>query len=68
MFEHCSDVIFRDVTLQGDTKLLLIYLDGMIDKDIIQSVILKPLMYEGIPQGIGPIDSIAQMCDQQLFA
>lgn len=68
MFERCSDVIFRDVTLQGDTKLLLIYVDGLIDKDIIQSVILKPLMYEGIPQGIGPIDSIAQMCDQQLFA
>ncbi|PQP89493.1 GerAB/ArcD/ProY family transporter [Paenibacillus sp. AR247] len=40
----------------------------MIDKDIIQSVILKPLIYEGIPQGVGPIDSIAQMCDQQLFA
>ncbi|OZB97941.1 spore germination protein [Paenibacillus sp. XY044] len=68
MFERCSDIVFRDVTLQGNTKLLLIYVDGMIDKDIIQSVILKPLMYDGIPQGIGPIDSIAQMCDQQLFA
>ncbi|MBB3128419.1 spore germination protein KA [Paenibacillus rhizosphaerae] len=68
IFERCSDVVFRDVTLQGNIRLLLIYVDGMIDKDIIQSTILKPLLYEGIPQGIGPIDSIAQMCEQEMFA
>lgn len=68
IFERCSDVVFRDVTLQGDIRLLLIYVDGMIDKDLIQFTILKPLLCEGIPHGIGPIDSIAQMCEQEMLA
>lgn len=68
MFERCSDVVYREVALKGNARLLLVYVDGMIDKDIIQSVILKPLIYEGIPQGSGPIDSILEMYEQELFA
>jgi Bacillus/Clostridium GerA spore germination protein. len=68
IFEHCSDVVFRHVTLQDDSKLLLVYVDGMIDKDLVQSSIIKPLIYDGVPQGIGPLGSLAQMCDKELVA
>ncbi|QHW29656.1 spore germination protein [Paenibacillus rhizovicinus] len=68
LFEHCSDVVFRSVALQDNAKLLLVYVDGMIDKELVQSSILKPLMYDGLPQGLRTLDSLAQMCNLQLVA
>lgn len=68
IFENCSDLVFRRLSLNNDAKLLLVYVDGMIDKDLVQSSILKPLLYEGIPQGLGALDSLAQMCDHELVA
>lgn len=68
VFHHCSDIIYREFTIQGQTKLLLVYAEGMIDTNFIASNVLKPLMYGGLPQGLGPIDSLAQMCEQELFS
>ncbi|MCM3628285.1 spore germination protein [Paenibacillus glycanilyticus] len=68
IFEHCSDIVFRRVTLRDDAKLLLLYVDGMIDKDLVQNTILKPLLYEGVPQGLGVLSSLAQMCEMELVA
>ncbi|MBM7569457.1 spore germination protein [Paenibacillus sacheonensis] len=68
IFELCSDVVFRSVALQDNAKLLLVYVDGMIDKDVVQSSILRPLIYDGLPQGLRTLDSLAQMCDLQLVA
>jgi spore germination protein len=68
MFQNCSDVMFREVTIQGQTKLLLIYVDGMVNTDLITANVLKPLMYDGLPQGLGTIDSIAQMFEQELLS
>ncbi len=44
---HNSDVIFRSFEL-GFTKLqaTIVYIDGMIDKDLIQNTILKQMMQE----------------------
>ncbi|WP_090820539.1 spore germination protein [Paenibacillus sp. yr247] len=68
IFQNCPDIIFRDITIHGQTKALLIYLDGMVNTDIITSNILKPLIYDGLPQGLGMIDSLAQMCKQELVS
>ncbi|GLX70610.1 putative membrane protein YfkQ [Paenibacillus glycanilyticus] len=68
IFEHCSDIVFRRLSLRGDDKLLLVYVDGMIDKELVQSSMLKPLLYHGVPQGLGVLDSLAQMCEQELVA
>jgi spore germination protein len=67
-FQNCSDIIYREITIHGQIKLLMIYVDGMIDTNIIISNVLKPLMYNGLPQGLGTIDSIAQMFEQELFS
>jgi spore germination protein len=68
IFQNCSDIIFREIMIHGETKLLLIHVDGMINTDIITSNVLKPLMYDGLPQGLGTIDSIAKMFEQELFS
>ncbi|MDU4694637.1 MULTISPECIES: spore germination protein [Paenibacillus] len=68
MFQECSDVVFRELTIRGHTKLLMIYVDGMINTETFESNVLKPLIYEGVPQGLGTIDSITYMCEQELFS
>ncbi|MDF2653291.1 MAG: GerA spore germination protein [Paenibacillus sp.] len=68
IFQNCSDIMFREIMSHGKTKVLLIYVDGMINSDLIISNVLKPLMYDGLPQGLGTVDSVAQMCEQDLFS
>ncbi|MFC4807995.1 spore germination protein [Paenibacillus sp. GCM10023250] len=68
IFQNCSDVKFRQITINDQPKLLLIYTDGMIDTAIISSHVLKPLLYNGLPKGLGAMDSIAQMFDQELIS
>ncbi|MBB6734658.1 spore germination protein [Cohnella zeiphila] len=68
LFRHCSDIVFRDLEVQGRTKLLIMFTDGMVNSDILQSAVLKPLLYEGLPQGLGMIDSIAEMCGRELMS
>jgi spore germination protein len=68
IFQNCSDIMFREITIHGQTKLLLVYVDGMIDMHLITSSVLKPLMYNGLPQGLGTIDSVAQMLEQEHFS
>ncbi|NBD23223.1 spore germination protein [Paenibacillus glycinis] len=67
-FRDCSDLVFRELAIENHTKLLLIYIDGMIDVELITVNVLSPLIYKGLPQGLGAIDNIAQMCEQQLFS
>lgn len=68
IFQNCSDIVFRKITIHGQTRLLLIYVDGMVDTDIINSNVLRPLLYDGLPQGLGTIDSVAQMCEEELLS
>lgn len=65
IFHHSSDIMFREIKIHRQTKLLLIYVDGMVNVDIIISEILKPLMYKGLPQGLGKAEKFAQLCEQE---
>ncbi|MBO7743547.1 spore germination protein [Paenibacillus sp. MWE-103] len=67
-FRNCSDIVYRELPLQEDRSILLVYVDGMIDVELIAANVLQPLLYKGLPQGLGAIDSIAKAFEQQLFA
>ncbi|MGQ7889149.1 spore germination protein [Paenibacillus sp. WC2504] len=67
-FCHCSDIVFRVLAPNEMPRMLLIYVDGMIDAELVESNVLKPLIYDGLPQGLGTIESIAQMYEQQLLS
>lgn len=43
-----TDIVFREFAFGKDTKInsVLIFLDGMTDKNLINDVIIRPLMYE----------------------
>ncbi|MFB5195832.1 spore germination protein [Neobacillus sp. KR4-4] len=67
IFNRSSDIKFREIKIQSITKLFLIYVDGMVNTDIVTSNILEPLMYAGLPQGLGAVDSVSEMLEQDRF-
>jgi spore germination protein len=60
-FELCSDIVFRSFTLSDGSILLLVYLDGMSRLQVIEDNVLSPLIYNGLPEGIGRIQSISEL-------
>lgn len=60
-FSQCSDVVIRSFKLRDETKLLLVYLDGMTRLQSIEDSVLKPLIFSGLPQGMDRIQSLADM-------
>lgn len=67
-FHHCSDVVFRPIQIHEQTHLLLIYVDGLIDSKVLDEVVLKPIMFQGMPQGLDDITQLGQMVKDQLIA
>ncbi|MDF2836067.1 MAG: spore germination protein [Paenibacillus sp.] len=64
-FRQCSDVVFRSFRSGDDTKLLLVYLDGMIRAESIEAQLLKPLLFGGLPQGMDGVQSLAEMVKRE---
>lgn len=68
VFENCSDIVFRPISLNRKTKMLLIYIDGLVDTKIMEQVVLKPMMFEGMPDGLKNVTSIGEIIQDQLIA
>ncbi|MGW9103752.1 spore germination protein [Priestia megaterium] len=68
VFKDCSDVIFRSLYSHEKIKILLVYVDGLIDSKIVEQTILQPVLFQGLPQGLGEIDQLDQMIEDQLIA
>lgn len=64
-FRDCSDVVIRSFMLKDETKLILVYLDGMTRLQSIEDNVLKPLIFNGLPQGMDRIQSLADMFTQE---
>ena len=47
-FTHCSDLVCRQFTigLTSERKAALFYIDGLIDKDIVNDHVLTPLLID----------------------
>ena len=52
VFENCSDIVFRPIIIDSQNKILFIYIDGLIDTKVVEQVVLKPMMFEGLPSGV----------------
>jgi len=68
VFDNCSDIVFRPILVNGQTKILLIYIDGLVDTKLVDQVVLKPMMFEGMPNGLKSVDSIGKIIQNQLIA
>jgi Bacillus/Clostridium GerA spore germination protein len=64
IFEDCSDVVFRPIQFEGETKLLVVYIDGVNDTKILDEAVLKPLLFQGAKSG--NLTNLNQMIRDQL--
>ncbi|UKS24501.1 spore germination protein [Paenibacillus sp. HWE-109] len=44
LFDKCDDIVFRSFRLGDDSGALLVFIDGMVDEQRIESELLKPLL------------------------
>ena len=52
-----TDMIFRDVVFADNRKAVILYIDGMTDKDAVSRFILEPLMLQGsAAAGLEPME------------
>lgn len=66
-FANCSDIIFQSVKLTDDTQILLVYVDGMIDRHHLEEGIRHvTLGSESIGKG-EPTSSIAKQLEQSII-
>lgn len=49
VFHNCTDVVFRTVWVDDVHRLLLVYIDGVVDQKRLEDEILRPLIYEFVP-------------------
>lgn len=67
-FKNCSDLVIRPIFIGGKTKILLVYIDGLCDTKTLDEVLLKPMFFEGLPQGLGEVQTAGEILQQQLVA
>jgi len=58
VFQDCDDVVFRRFTAAGRSGLL-VYLDGMTDKALVERHVLKPLLAVTRPERLGDLRTVA---------
>lgn len=68
VFENCSDIVFRPIFINSQIKILFIYIDGLVNTGIVEQVVLKPMMFEGMPSGLKVMDSVGEIIQNQLIA
>ncbi|WP_066288180.1 spore germination protein [Bacillus sp. FJAT-29937] len=68
IFQNCSDFVLRPIYVFNEIKILLVYIDGLIDTKSLEEVFLKPLMFEGPPKGSGELQTFGNVIEQQLFS
>ncbi|WP_422392326.1 spore germination protein [Niallia oryzisoli] len=68
LFENCSDFVIRPFFVMDKVKILLIYIDGLVDTNLLDEVFLKPMIFEGKPQGVEETSSLGKIIEQHLIA
>ncbi|WP_328702660.1 spore germination protein [Alicyclobacillus suci] len=68
VFDKCSDVVFHSIKVKGRTDIVVVYIDGLIDIQNFEDMVLKPILYEGPPQGLGRTKRIGQLIEDNLIA
>ncbi|NOU62516.1 spore germination protein [Paenibacillus sp. LMG 31461] len=67
IFRNCSDVRFRQVQIDDEVVIILVYIDGLVTTDILDNALLK-LSFEGVPQGLGDVETSGEALIQQISA
>ena len=66
-FKNCSDIQFRTVEVNGETEMLIVYVDGLCDTKSLDEKILKPLIVNGMTEKTNFIDTYRKLLTQHLI-
>ncbi|SHF28222.1 spore germination protein KA [Seinonella peptonophila] len=59
IFKGCSDVVFHDFTIFGQISAVLIYIEGLVDKEKLDQNVLTPLLNKtGEPFSINTVSGV----------
>lgn len=67
-FGNSTDVVFRCIPDGQHPRIVMLYIDGLVDTKTLDKVVLEPLIYQGLPQGIKHVKNAGQMIDEGLIA
>ncbi|MEV5028310.1 spore germination protein [Paenibacillus sp. LPE1-1-1.1] len=62
IYTNCSDIVFRSFIIEGQTKAILIYIDGLVDSGGIEANVISPLMQEAD----GKVYAIGQLAERKI--
>ncbi|SFD64964.1 spore germination protein KA [Paenibacillus catalpae] len=65
-FQASSDIIFRPIS--SSPKVLLIYVDGLIDTKTLDQVVIMPILYDGASNGRDQVPVSRHVIEEQLIA
>ncbi|MED4207177.1 spore germination protein [Neobacillus mesonae] len=68
LFKNCSDLITRPIHINNEPKIILFYLEGLTDTKTLDTVLLKPLMFQGLPNALNNVGSLGQIVEKHLIA
>ena len=68
IFQNCSDLVSRHIQANQQTKILLVYIDGMVDIKTLEATMLKSLFFEGLSKGLSEVNTIGEIVEQGLVA
>lgn len=68
LFTNCSDFTCRHIQINGKPKIILFYIEGFTDTKTLDSILLKPLMFQGLPNGLNKVGSLSQVVEHELLA
>lgn len=67
-FANASDVIFRPLQAEGHIRMLIVYIDGLVDTSSLDLAVLKPVLYKGAPDDHETVEWVGRLIEDQLVA
>lgn len=67
IFDRSSDIIFREFLIGGTQKAALIYMDGLVNTEMIDSNVLKPLIHTSIISSTLEVE-VMSLVENQIIA
>ncbi|QSO54277.1 spore germination protein [Alicyclobacillus curvatus] len=65
---NCSDVVFRSIQVPGQPRILIVYVDGMVDTKVLEENVIKPWIVSELPDSFSNRRKPGKMLEQQLVA
>ncbi|MFB5269504.1 spore germination protein [Paenibacillus enshidis] len=67
-FERCSDMIYRKISVHGHNRICLVYIEGMSDTQMLNQMLLEPLLTEGLHDETPEKGVLSAILEKRLIA